>query len=682
MSEGRKKRAIQFENNIKSFLSRLEFKDVEGAKDNFLINGVQVDVVAGHEDSLLIVECTMKQELGTKSVRDKIKELRGIIATIEDGFRQDQTYKKYKKYFYILAVKNINVRREDYEFANGRPRIYIWDDNFVEYYEDLYNKIRHYAKYNLLGEIGVRPEKQSKIIVPAFRTKYKKMEMFNFLINPRDLLAVSYVARRETKNERYYQRIINKKKINSIAQYIDKGKILPNNLIIAFGDNIIDYVKFQEIQKYNAVGIFGDITYGMLEFPSDYRSCWIIDGQHRLYGCINTKTAQIFSLPITAFKGISLQKQCEIFLDINKNQKPVPADLVWDLNGDMLPDEEEGVISNTVKILNIEGPLRHHIYVPSLGFKKGDKLKIAGICSTLQRAKLATPTTTQRIENPFYDPIPGETVRKLSKALIVYFSYLQRLLAKEWELGSKGFILDDGGNSVIVKLFERIISYASHKRANIEECYKQLLPHLKSYLDPIYGRAAISSLKQRITSEATKDRLVDEIVLHISRESGNNEFGANIVPPTIKMTKLLEERLKEFIKNILLKEIGGGWFDSSNIPSDIRGQAYGRLKGKKISDSSLAYTQMTLGECINIIKSNKQVFLSYFIRGESGFNDEKELDIAFTYISKMRSAKVHSGQLKISSHDEKLFEIYMEKLNCCIEPIIVDAAAEAEEDQD
>ena len=77
MADGKKKRAIRFEEKIKSFLERLEFDNVDGAKDSFQINGIQVDVVGGHEDTLLIIECTMKQELGRKSVRDKIKEIRG-----------------------------------------------------------------------------------------------------------------------------------------------------------------------------------------------------------------------------------------------------------------------------------------------------------------------------------------------------------------------------------------------------------------------------------------------------------------------------------------------------------------------------------------------------------------------------------------------------------------------------
>ena len=68
-------------------------------------------------------------------------------------------------------------------------------------------------------------------------------------------------------------------------------------------------------------------------------------------------------MPVVAFQDLPIEDQCRIFLDINKYQKPVPPDLVWDLNGVMLKPEEEGIISNTVKQMNADGPLRFMVYI-------------------------------------------------------------------------------------------------------------------------------------------------------------------------------------------------------------------------------------------------------------------------------------------------------------------------------
>ena len=72
------------------------------------------------------------------------------------------------------------------------------------------------------------------------------------------------------------------------------------------------------------------MEFGCLSFPGTFRSCWIIDGQHRLYGLSRSTTKNLI-MPFIALEGTKLPDQAKLFLDINKNQKPVPPDLVWDL---------------------------------------------------------------------------------------------------------------------------------------------------------------------------------------------------------------------------------------------------------------------------------------------------------------------------------------------------------------
>ena len=68
----------------------------------------------------------------------------------------------------------------------------------------------------------------------------------------------------------------------------------------------------------------------------------------------NSKNIQV---PIIAFQNLKKEKQAKMFLDINENQKPVSADLVWDLRGQLTPDEPAGIISRIVKKLNDDGVL-------------------------------------------------------------------------------------------------------------------------------------------------------------------------------------------------------------------------------------------------------------------------------------------------------------------------------------
>jgi DNA sulfur modification protein DndB len=674
MAESKKKRAIQFEETIKSFMEKLEFADVEGAKDTFLINGIQVDVCGGHENTLLVVECTMRQELGRKSIREKIKELRGVAPSLEKGFKRHPTYKKYKFIRYILATRNIDIRREDIEFANAEiPRIYIWDDNFIAYYDDLYNKIKSYAKFNLLGEIGVRPSQQNIISVPAFLSAFGKIKMYTFMIDPRDLLEVSYVARRETKNERFYQRIVRKERLVKIAKYINEGNILPNNLIISFGEYVSKFIKFHILQKdYVGKCTSGlGISYGILEFPRDYRSCWIIDGQHRLYAFVNSEKS--FYMPVTAFENLGIEKQCKIFLDINKNQKPVPPDLVWDLNGDMIPSEEDGMISNVVKLLNNSGPLYHKIYIPSKGIKmKGNLLRMAGICLSIKRTKLAKENTQSKTANPFYSSEPEKTVKNLHNALSNYFTCVQKLMPEDWRLENKGFVLDDGGNSVMIRLFEKIINRCVMKGTipNEEEYIKYLKPLANLFFQQYKTAEDLKKLKLRITSEGGKDELLKEFIVYIKQETGDNLFGGEIESITTTKLKELERKFKELIRVVLSKDEGDNWF-KKKIPQDIYNRALRNMKKHGEKDTQKLYLQIILGECFTIMRKYKSQFYPLFKKGEYGFGSDAEIEGAFDLISRVRGTQlVHDVGVKKKTHDDQLFEIYIDKFNRLIEPII------------
>ena len=669
----KKSKAIRFEEEIKSFMARLGFENVDGAKDTFLINGIQVDVCGGHEDTLLVVECTMTQELKKKSIREKIKEFRGVTSSLEKGFKSSPIYKKYKFTKYMLATKNIGIRKEDIIFANESPRIYIWDDNFIAYYEDLYDKINWHSKFNLLGEIGVKPAQQNTISIPAFLSTFGKIKMYNFMIDPRDLLEVSYVARRELKNERFYQRIIKKERLTEIAKYVSANNILANNLILSFGEHIRKSIKFH-ILTDNYIGQctsgFG-IKYGILEFPRDYRSCWIIDGQHRLYAFVNT-TKMLFNMPVTAFENLDIEKQCKLFLDINKNQKPVPPDLVWDLNGDMIPSEEDGIISNVVKSLNDIGPLFHKIYIPSTGIKKrSGLLRMAGICLSIKRTKLVRNNTASKTANPFYDSDPNKIVKNLSTSLTKYFSCVQKLMPEDWKLDNKGFVLDDGGNSVMIRLFEKVVSRCVMKEKPDEEDFEKYLKPLTDIFSKQYQeKEKLKKLKLSITSEGGKDEVLKKFILYIREGTGDHSFGGEIESVTSKELKELERKIKELIRLVLSKNGGEeDWFEKK-VPPDIYKRALKNLEKRAEGDIKKAYLQLTLGECMTILRQNKLLFYPLFRKSEQGFGSDSELEGAFDFITRIRTKMVHYVGEEGKTHDDTLFKIYIEKLNKCVEPIL------------
>lgn len=672
----RKKSAIQFEEKIKQFLQNLEFNDVDGARDNFLINGVQVDVCGGWDNALLVIECKSKQKLGGKNLKAAISEFRGKIPLLEKGFKGDPKYKKYTFFKYILITKNIDVRKIDYAFANEQPSIYIWNDDFLEYYANLYSFIKPYAKYDLLGEMRIRPVQQQPISVPAFQIRFGDVNVYNFVMNPKDLLEIAFVARRELGKERYYQRIINKERLLRIAKYIEGGGRFPNNIIISFREDL--KVKFTRIKgpNYSATDWpYPGISYGILEFPKDYRSCWIIDGQHRLYAFVNLKESFYFNMPITAFERLGLKEQRKFFLDINKNQKPVDPDLLWDLSGDV-PNEKEGIISNIAKFLNTEkeSPLFYKIYYPSTGIKdKTDKIKISAICIAIKKRRVVEEFTSQNIKNPLYCEAHDDCVRKIGISLLNYFDTLKSSFPNNWELKSKGFILTNGGISVMIGLFEKILSRIMQKnnKEPDKENFKFYSAPLKATLESL-DNADLKNLRLRCTSEGGKTEVLNEFIMKVRSETKDNLFGGEIQATYFKEEFItLEKKLKEVIKKLLYNPKNPknkNWFKDA-VDEPIYGRAIKIMKKNGITDMDKIHLQITLGDCFSIMRRHEKLFYPIFINEQAfSFNNKTILEGVFSTISTMRATlEAHYTGVEIKSGNEEILRIYLEKMNQCLD---------------
>src|SRR5688572_15506859 len=72
--------------------------------------------------------------------------------------------------------------------------------------------------------------------------------------------------------------MISPRRLREIGSFIDKGGYFPTNLLV----NFTTAPKFNLIS--NKENTDQNLKFGWLTLPQTYRSAWIIDGQHRLYG--------------------------------------------------------------------------------------------------------------------------------------------------------------------------------------------------------------------------------------------------------------------------------------------------------------------------------------------------------------------------------------------------------------
>lgn len=664
------KKGYEFEERMKGLLTKLEFDKVDGG-NTFVIGGHQVDIAAMFEKNILVFECKMSQEVKRKSLRKVINELKGKINPISEGFKRTDYWNKANFFKFILLVnQNIQIREEDVQEACKPPRIYLMKEEALEYYNELYSFLKPYAKYNLLGELGIKPLHTGPKKVLAFRTRYSPgINMYSFVINPKELIKFAYVARRERGQEKFYQRIINKDRLDKIKEYIKSGGRFPNNIIISFNQENDRSVKFTPIDSGKKRDFVESGEIGFLEFPQDYRSCWVIDGQHRLFAHIDLDLDT--EILVSAFQGLDLNQQGAMFLDINKNQKPVPTDLVWDLVGELSPKTTDGRISQSVRLLNFkdyDGPLYHKIYFPSLGLRRKfkDSLKVGGFCIAIKRSGFGRENTKSGTKNLFYDDYAPKHSQKLRKGISSYYKIIKDIFREDWEKGNQGFVLDDGGAGIMIRLLEKIMGFSIYTNNPLdEELYKKVLTSSKKFLNKyLNSEVNLKKLKKLyFASESGRDSLLKDICLFIRSDLNESRFGGEIESEDLEEDlKNLERKISYFIYKVLSKE-DVNWVKTF-LPQDISK----KIKSKVNEDYDSAHKYFTIDEEIRTIKKedNFPFFKEIFINSDGGFHNENLFFGAFEHLRDVRNKLIHNRPEEVTKDDEKTVRDTIQKMENCI----------------
>jgi len=658
------KRAAAFEGSIIRFLKDLGFQDVNGGSA-FKVNGIQVDACGGHEDTLLVVECTTANKREAKSIREKLRAFRGSMPTLSKGFHRAPQYQRYTKIRYVVATSHFQIRDVDKEFAEESPRIFLWDEQFVAYYQNLYSVIGSATKYNLVGEMGIEPRTKSVIQVPAWITTLSNSRIYLFFIEPHKLLQASYVARREIGNERYYQRILQRTRIGHIREFLKKGRSFPNSIVIAFNKPPA-FTPYPEISKQYPWWPDG-VGFGCLTFPTNYRSCWIIDGQHRLYSFSDIHTDA--KLSVVAFHKLPLEKQAQYFIEINREQKPVEADLIWDLQGAIHPSTDEGIISTVVRKLNQTAPLENRIYVPLTGRRTRNQLKFSGICLSIQNTHLTRERTinmTAAQKNPLYSVSFEQTVERVSNAIAVFLQAVDAVFKRE---DKDEFLFTNVGLSTMIPLFEVILAYKN--RTPSAEDTNRYLEALQMHFEMEHPEKSDRGNLRKIGSSEAGRRMIlvgfVNAIRDLTGEKGfapripaHDEFGQRVTELERKMATFVFALLNIQSKQDLSR------ISTPNVCDRVTVRYKAALDQGTVAPRLADF--LTFGECKEIILDKRNVgkFREVFVAAESGFNTTEELQGALRSLSIQRDAIMHGRVLPKKYRQRELLHIYMDKLQKCM----------------
>ncbi len=644
---------LQFENKVRGSLKRIGFKDVDGGA-SFTVGGFQVDAVGGWDDVLLVVEATQTTR-NRASIRDRIVELRGKVGTLRGAFRKLEAYSGYRRFEFSIVSQGFDFTESDQNLANSDPKVHILDYQVLEYYVELASTIgKQAALYNILGELEVSPRDISVHRTPAFKVDLSSSHTgYLFFSEPQKLLEIAYVARRETGRENYYQRMVTASRLKSIGEFTNRGGIFPNNIILAFETK----PQFRPYKALNDV-MPKWLECGDLQFPKSYRSAWIIDGQHRLYAFGGDQPAsRLQKLPVFAFEPMEESKQASFFIEINKEQKPVSPDLIWDLEADLRPESPRGRIALTVKHLNEMEPLRDRIYYPLSGGSARGKIKISSICNDIDELRLLRDRTKHMMQSQRNPLVIGLGFDEQPKQVSRHFaSFLQTILQERNAATYRdSVILRPGGITLVLNVYEQVLILLG-ERPQTDQIGEYAAAFVLALEEIVGGRtAAASFVKNHLTSYAQRREVIAQIINNMRGILDNHDFGRHVTQaqtPIEKRVSATERRLADIVASTLgiqtIKDL------KQKAPESVWRKVQRLLHEK--SDEPL-HSFLTLGEVRQIMqqRDNRSEILSRLVDVNDTFSGEEEVFVALDGLIGLRNALQHGRKVQ----NRKLGEAYL-----------------------
>lgn len=522
----------KFEFDTREFLKKTGFEDVQGGA-GYKLGGFQIDACGGCDGTYLVIESKSKEEPGLKSIHDSIVEFVGKRKDIETDILGKYAG-KYKRIAPILCLEDIDVSITDRQFAE-KQNVAIWDREYLKFYLGVDEFLGESAKYQILADLGFSPTEVGKFDVPAMKITFRGLTMYNFLIEPENLLRIAYVFRRGLAGSMAYQRALSASRIKRITDYLKNGGSFVNNLILNFKETLA-FKNFEEILE---MGIPKPdwMEIGLLSIPQKYCSAQVIDGQHRLYGFTAAEKAKKeLRLSVTAFEKLPEEEQAKIFVDINKEQRPVPSNLLWDLLGQIRQNTDDGVISNLVKKLEEEtaSPFANKIYIPAKHgiTKRGKPVLIANFCNGIKGLHLISADEKHKKDkHNMWKGSPDLCLKTAYSIFFTYFTVASKKFDFDWEKKKKGFFLTNNGVNILLRLLREALILNNGKPLSKSE-YESMLNCVVPWLEK-QSEKDLADLRKRTSNEAGRSSVAIKLIDLIHKKY-DPKFGVEILSRTAK----------------------------------------------------------------------------------------------------------------------------------------------------
>ncbi len=567
----------QLEDELWSIVASMGFDELSDGR-NFRINvdkvsnSRQIDVFAKDDESALFIECTGSEEPKKKKMGPLIEKIVSIRSKIFKSVNAHYGRSSNLKLRWIIATRKIEWGKADLEKAKSE-NIIVLRDNEISYYKKLTQLYKKAAKYQILSHVfSGESIKGLDFAVPATRGKMGGSTFYNFLIKPSDLLKISYVSHKASRdvNDLYtYQRMLVPKRLQDIGKYIDDGGQFPTNIVI----NIKGGMRFDKREK------IGESAFGTLYLPDKYASAWLIDGQHRLYGFTqsnrfldpNDKT----TVPVLAYENLASIKEAQLFVDINCQQVRVTrrllqelyATLQWD--SDSFKERIDALCSRVVMALDRQptSPFQNRIITTNRDKTHYCCLTLTSFSDGLKENKFfgeerkggilpgpCTDSNSEKLEDTMY---------KATEILSNYFSIIAGVKPDQWKLGDDkgGYLCTNNAIRSLLKVLREILRYIQQKHfIDINICNPDdLTPLINKYIKPIVDHFAVAR--------------ADEFEIYRSRQALRG-VRQNAMMMMVFINATFDDFLPSGLKDYLETMDAEGTKDAHDLIDEIEGKLF------------------------------------------------------------------------------------------------------------
>lgn len=463
----------------------------------------QIDVFGYDDETIVVAECKSCEKRARRSLQKDIGEFAANQRPIANTLRRHFGGSFEQKIIWLIVTRNVDWSEPDRARAT-EANIKVLTEKELPYYKEIAKRIGTSAKYQFQAEFLAGSK--VKVLgrkVQALRTKLGAHKAYTFFAAPKTILPVAFVNHRDLRDPNAapsYQRLIHRQRLKDIASFIEAGGFFPNSVILNFKQR----PRFEPIRPEDENGI----TAGELTLPDTYKSAFIIDGQHRLYGYTEVAEGRRQpNLPFLAFDGIGIPEETAIFSDINSKQKSVSKKLLDEITGEIKLDSADrreqmrAIASRAFDLMrdDEDGPLNDKIAGTELKRTDESVLTIPYLVdATLQsgllgRMNQASGNTTY-IQGPLFWDNSREAIDSLCELLTEYLDLFRKANVERWDAGRSGKFASNVGTAALIRLLGDLVAFMSLKEhEEPRELHpKVIAEQIEKYIEPclIYFRTA------------------------------------------------------------------------------------------------------------------------------------------------------------------------------------------------